>query len=389
MQSSPLRILHFIESSGVYGAEQVILNLSREMRAQGQFQPVVGCIVAHTGARDDLFDAARDQGMEALKLVIPNSRLLTALPQAVHLLRKQRIALIHSHGYKPSVHGFVLSKMTGIPVMATCHLWFDTNKAPLRTRFMVWLEKYCYRWFPMVVAVSEPIRQVLLDSGIPRAKTQVVKNGVSLDLVNLTGVEKAALKKELGLDPDSICLLNTGRLDHQKSQATLIEAVALVAEQGRNVELVVVGQGPLEAELRALAAELQLSDRVHLLGFRSDVPRLLAIADLFALPSLDEGMPMSLLEAAATAKAIVTTAVGDIPKLVQHEQTGLVVLPEDPQALAQAITRLMDNPELAHELGQAARARMQSEYSSRAMGQSYHAIYLDLLDCGNNARRSP
>ena len=96
----------------------------------------------------------------------------------------------------------------------------------------------------------------------------------------------------------------------------MIEAVALLDDQGRNVELVLVGQGPLETELRSLVAELQLSDRVHLLGFRSDVPRLLAMAHLFTLPSLDEGMPMSLLEAAKVVKAIVTTDVGDIPKLV-------------------------------------------------------------------------
>ena len=389
MHRSSERILHFVESSGLYGAEQVILNLSREMQAEGRFHPVVGCIVAHPEASDDLCDAALANGIEALKLVIPNSRLAFALPRAARLLREQRIALIHSHGYKPSVYGFMLNKMTGIKVMATCHLWFDTDKSPLKTRFMVGLEKYFYRSFPKVVAVSEPIQQVLLDSGIPRAATQVLKNGVSLPEVNLTIAEKSALRAELGLELNSFCLLNTGRLTRQKSQATLIEAVALLAEQGRNVELVLVGQGPLETELRALVAELQLSARVHFVGFRSDVPRLLALADLFALPSLDEGMPMSLLEAAAVAKAIVTTEVGDIPKLIRHEQTGLVVPQQDPPALARAIARLMDDPELAQNLGQAAQAKMHSEYSSRAMGQSYHAIYQDLLAGRNKSRVSP
>lgn len=380
------RVLHFIDSGGVYGAERVILNLSQEMQRTPEFIPVVGCIVDTANDKNDLYNAAQAAGIEAIKIPIRNTRLLTDLPRAAKMLSEHKIDLIHSHGYKPSVFGFAIRLLRRIPVIATCHLWFEPEKAPLKMRTMIWLEKRFYRWFPQVIAVSEPIQTVLNNNGVPSSRTQIVKNGVDIPEVNLSDIEKAALRSELNIKAGTLCILNAGRLARQKAQWTLIETAALLKKEclakseQPDFKILIIGEGPLEGELRKLITLFQVEDCVSLLGFRSDINQLLAITDIFALPSLDEGMPMSLLEATAARVPVITTAVGDIPKLIIHEKTGLIVPVEDATSLATAINLLHNSPDLAKELAIAAQTQMQQHYSSQAMGQQYHHIYSQLLN---------
>ena len=138
---------------------------------------------------------------------------------------------------------------------------------------------------------------------------------------------------------------------------------------------VVAGEGELRASLQALIDENGWSDRLALLGFREDVSALLQAADAFVLPSLDEGMPMILLEAAAAGTPIVATPVGDVPSVIRDGVTGLVVPKGDVAALAAAIARLRDDPDLAGRLGAAARERVRLEHSSDAMYVRYREVY--------------
>lgn len=376
---SSTRILHFIESGGLYGAERVILNLSREMANNSELVPVVGCIVSAPAEQSDLYDAAVTEGIEAVKLVIPNSRFPVVMPRIARELKRLNVGLIHSHGYKSSVYGFLIKVLSGIPVMATCHLWFEMDKGPLKTRILIGLEKRLYRWFPRVVAVSDDIRRVLTGNGVPENKVTVVENGVSIEPVS-TPEQSAILRQSLGIDAEDFCVLNAGRLTRQKGQWTLIEAAAILKRRQVDIKVLIAGEGRLKDSLAEQIDQHQLQDRVKLLAFRRDIPELLAMSDAFALPSLDEGMPMILLESTARGVPSIVTAVGDIPKLIQANETGLVIPKEDPEALADAIESLMANKELRERLAENARIKMQAIYSSRAMHQKYHEIYQNLLN---------
>jgi glycosyltransferase involved in cell wall biosynthesis len=371
--------LHFLDSGGVYGAERVILNLSREMLRSDRFEPVVGCIVRHSEDRSDLYDAAEALGVEAVKVPIANGLLFRDLPRTVRLLRSLRIGLIHSHGYKPSVYGFVVRILGGIPILATCHLWFEPSKGPLKMRVMVWIEKRIYRWFPVVVAVSEPIREVLIRHGILRERTVVICNGVEPQKPVPSSLQVVDLRRELGLTDGDFCVLTAGRLTRQKAQWLLVEAAAILKSAGGGVHFLIVGEGELVDELRAAIQKHDVADCVSLLGFRRDMPRLLAAADAFALPSLDEGMPMSLLEAAAARVPAIATPVGDVPKLIEHERTGLLVPLENALALAKSVARLRDDRAFAHDLANAAYAKMVGKYSSDAMCARYMDVYAGIL----------
>lgn len=382
MDSGSKRVLHFIESGGLYGAEHVILNLSQKMFDQGEFHPIVGCIVSHQDEPSALYSEAVAQGFDALKILIPNARIPFAIPSAARVFRDNKIDLIHSHGYKPSVFGFLISRITGIPIVATCHLWFEMNRAPAKTRLMLWLETIVYRRFPRVIGVSDDIKKILVANGVPESHTQVIENGVDSPDVKLTSSEILALRSQLGIANNTFCILNAGRLTRQKGQWTLIEAAKLLNDSGLDFHMLIAGEGKLEGELKALIQENGLESKVTLLGFRSDIRNLLAVSDMLALPSLDEGMPMILLEATANKIPVVATAVGDIPKLISDQVSGIVIAKEDSRALAEAVEKLQGDPLFAKRMAEEAYDRMQSRYSSSSMYLQYRDVYHQLTANG-------
>lgn len=374
------RILHLIDSGGVYGAERVILNLSGQLLQRTEYEPIVGCIVPSGVTTSPLYEAARLQGIEAILIPLVNWRLLIDIPRASRQLRSLGIDLIHSHGYKPSICGFLVCLLLAIPIIATCHLWFDPSSGPVKMRVMIRIEKFFYRWFPRVIAVSEPIKAELLASGLPGKIVAVVPNGVDFREQSRKEADARQLREALRLGVSDFVVLNTARLTRQKAQWTLVEAARILRDQGQPVQFLIVGEGELVDDLRQQVSRHGLDDCVHLLGFRSDVASLLAMADVFALPSIDEGMPMSLLEATAAARPIIATLVGDVGKLIVHEVSGLLVPLEDPDALASAVKRLRYTPQLAHDLARCARDKAFASYSSSAMCGNYSRIYDEVLE---------
>jgi glycosyltransferase involved in cell wall biosynthesis len=368
---APRRILHFVESAGIYGAESVILNLSREMRSDGRFVPVVGCIVQRTDERVDLANVAASFGIESHRIRIANRSVPIDLVLAAKRIRRLGIDAIHCHGYKPAVFAYLIGKMTGVEVVATCHLWFVETYAPWKMRFMISIEKSLYRRYRAVVAVSEQIRDILIENGVPPERTRVIGNGIALADYDSKRCSEG--------QREPICVLNVARLAEQKAQTDLIAAAGILTSRRVRAEVLIVGEGELRSALEKQIASAGLSDCVRLLGFRGDVRRLLADADIFVLPSLDEGMPISLLEAVASKVPAIVTAVGDIPKLIFDGQSGIVVKPGDPVMLADAIQRLATDAHLRRTLAENAWHRLQQTFSSRQMFDAYAEVYSALL----------
>lgn len=372
------RILHFIESEGVYGAEKVILNLSRQLTIGGDFVPVLGCIVPNSSSTSALHDTAISLGFESIKIPVSNFRMPFDLVKAAFIIKAAKIDLIHSHGYKASVFGSAIYPINRIPVMATCHLWFNPEKGPLKMRVMIALEKMFYKWFPCIIAVSDPIQEILLKSGLDKNKIKIINNGVDIP-DRITDTHRKEIRQQLGITDDTFCIINSARLTEQKAQWILIEAARLLKQKGIKTKFLIVGEGELHEKLHNLISLSNLDDVVSLLGFRNDVVHLLQAADLFVLPSIDEGMPISLLEAAAVKTPIVTTAVGDICKLVQHKQSGWIIRLNDPTALVDVIEYLFNNPAIRNGLAQRAFEQMSGLYSSSAMCKSYTGVYRSLV----------
>lgn len=373
------RILHFIASDGLYGAERVILNLSQQMKNGYPQTSVIGCIVSNEHEKNALYERAISLGIEAVKIVISNKGVLLDIPKAAKQIAKLNIDIIHSHGYKPSVYGFIISKLKSIPIMATCHLWFELTNRPFKTKALVKLELFFYRWFDRLVGVSEPIKQVLIDNGLDEQNIGVVANGVDVEALSNKLETRARIRHELGVDAGTYMIVNSGRLTKQKAQWVLIEAAAKLKESNDNFVFIIVGEGELEDDLAEKIKSHHLEAHVRMLGFYAEMEQLLAAADCFALPSIDEGMPMSLLEAVSSELPVICTHVGDIDKLIIDNTSGLVVPLNNPNELSKRIIELIDNKEFSTVLAKCAKEKMIQLYSSEAMTKSYSDIYTSIL----------
>ena len=210
--------------------------------------------------------------------------------------------------------------------------------------------------------------------GFAGARIEVIENGIEVDRYG-PPADKALAKEDVGLDPDRRYLIHVARHHPVKDQATLLRGFALAAPDLPGVELLMVGDGPLRAELEALAVELRVADRVTFLGIRTDIPELMRAADAFALTSLSEAASLTLLEAMASGLPAIVTDVGGNPEIVRHEREGLLFPRGDAPACAGAIRRVFRDPDLAARLGTAGRARAEERYQLGRTVDAYFELY--------------
>ncbi len=220
---------------------------------------------------------------------------------------------------------------------------------------------------------------------LPREKIEVIPNGIDLGRLPLFALDRRGARSAAGLRRDRRLVAGVGRLDAQKDFPTFLRAAAMIAAEFPDVDFLVVGEGGERAALEALARRLGLGARVVFTGLRHDVPRLLAAVDVLALTSLYEGFPNVLLEAMATGAVAVATDVGGCRELVTSGETGLLVPPRAPAAVAAAVGRVLRDPALARRLATAARQRVEGAFSIDVMARRTMDAYLRRLD----ATRAP
>jgi glycosyltransferase involved in cell wall biosynthesis len=378
-----IKVLHLIESGGMYGAENVILNLSLEMQRSGRYEPIVGSIIQDRRQMPAICDVARNNAIRIEQFHIRNTWLPLDYTRFLRRLKAIGPAIIHSHGYKPSVFAYVAGKFLGIPVTATCHLWYLDQQAPLKMRLMIRLEKAAYRKFPMIFAVSPAIREILLAEGVKDTRIHVVNNGIPLLSPSPGNTDPQVIAGRFGVDAGEVCVVNVGRLTHQKSQKTIIDAASIVRNQGKRYKFLIAGEGELRDELERHVRDTGLESMVRLVGYAEPISELLRIATVFVLPSHDEGMPMSLLEAVACRVPVVATNVGAIGNIIKDKVSGLIISRESPAELARAIEEIVDNPGQSKALSDRAFELLESSYSSAAMFKAYDHYYRMILSATN------
>jgi glycosyltransferase involved in cell wall biosynthesis len=263
--------------------------------------------------------------------------------------------------------------------MHTVHLFgFHEESGPVATGVYSRVERAASHWCDRIVTVSEYHRDWALRLGIGTPDRVVaIPNGVPTRRASGSR-PPSQVRAELGLT-DELAIVSTGRLAEQKGLEYLIRAIPLLGPDRARVRVLLAGDGPLLEPLTALAGELGVLDEVRFLGFRSDVGDLLSAADLVVLPSLWEGLSISLLEAMAAGRAVVTTDIGSNREVTRDGAVAFLVPPKDPSALATAIRRLVADPARRDELGRLARDEQRSRYTMDRMLGSYLEEYEGLL----------
>jgi glycosyltransferase involved in cell wall biosynthesis len=351
-----MRVVSLVIGSDLAGGQKVALEIARAARDRGDdvsfVAPADGPFVEHAQADGfgvALVDARRTH------------RLDSALRLA-RLLRGARADLLHTHALAAgNVVARTGARLDRVPVVAHLHIenHFRAATAPLiRT-----LDNLTARSCARLVAVSDDTRRAYERQGYPRGRIEVVYNGVA-------GTANGALPHN---DPPMIGEI--ARLCDVKGQRELIQALAEIPE----ARLILAGRdleqgGAFQAELEREAVRVGVRERVEF-GFREDVAALLEQLDVVALPSWTEGLPMVVLEAMAAGRPVVATPVGGTPEVVSDGETGLLVPPRDPQALAAALRRVLEDRALAERLAAAGRRRVEERFTLEGMNRRLLAIY--------------
>jgi sugar transferase (PEP-CTERM/EpsH1 system associated) len=364
-----LAIAHVLSSFKVGGAEQVVVDLATLQCDLGHEVLAIAIADDPDGPRADQL---RRRGVDVHLLPKRPGFDITMIARLAALFAGKKVTLVHSHNHLPLIYAAPAGWLHRVPVIHTKH---GVSQDMQGRR---WLRSAVAPFVDAHVAVSDSTAEHLLGQRKTRPPNlHIISNGIDLSRFAPDPEARARVRAELGVSQQAWVVGCVGRLCAVKNHALLLRAAARsLADGGR---LLLVGDGPERALLMTLSRELGLSGRVIFLGERHDVPRLLTALDVFALPSLSEGMPLVVIEAMSTALPVVATAVGGVPTVLADEETGFLVPSGDAEALAVGLAALRDDPALAERMGRSGRKIALQRYSAARMVERYMNLYALLL----------
>ncbi len=382
------QVLHLRQGSHIWGPEQQILRLAANLPAEG-FSVNIAVLRradrAEQNARGPnglhpLVARARAQGWEAEEWDAAWRALPDVVRALAQRLRSGGFALMHTHEYKSSILGRLVARQARVPWIASDHGLFTRGSWPKRLYRL--LEIVALRSAEAILVPSDFQRRKLLARGISPARVIVVPHG--LDVASFLGRagSREATRRAMGLAGDDPVLLAVGRLELVKGHRYLLQALPTLLATYPRLRLWVAGEGSLRPRLAQQAASLGVAETVDFLGYRDDVPSLLAACDLVVLPSLEESFGLVVLEAMAAGKPVVATRVGGIPEVMAGSENGWLVPPANPGALAAAIREALSQPAEAARRAQAGAQRVRERFQVSTMTESIAQLYRRVLDGG-------
>ena len=369
-------VLWVIDSLGVGGAEQLLVNLVTPMRAL-RYTP----IVAHLYPPADLGPALEAQGAQ-VEWLRANTRghLPRALLRRLRIIREKRPVLLHAHLFDAGIVSRLASIITRIPLVHTYHnLSYEyEERVHGRMRLRERVDRMSAFAMDRAIAVSDAVANDCRNRlGVDAA---VIHNGIDIDRF---ANGRAGSNGDLW-GPDSsgaVRIVCIGRIEERKGQDVAVDAIRWLRQQGTNVRLALVGSAHDPAVVgKALGDEA--STGIRFAGPRRDIPEVLASAHIVLNPARTEGLPLTVMEAMAAGKPIVATRVGGVEELITHGVSGLLVAPDDPRAMAEAMQSLIDDPELAGRLGRQAyedaKGRLSAEVCAELYAKEYEVVHRNL-----------
>jgi sugar transferase (PEP-CTERM/EpsH1 system associated) len=367
---SAIPIIHLITELDRGGAQTALYRLLAHTDRQ-RYAPRVLCL--YNGDKV-VAQQIRQLGIPVTDLGMTAQWRLDALWRLYQILRQERPSILHTWMFHANIPGRILGKLAGVPAIISSERTMGQEG-----RFRRWLNRLTGNMPDNIICVSQQVADFAADEiGLPPAKLTVIRNGVDItQFANLPDQQTA--RAEFSLPSQGRIIAAVGRPRPVKGFAYLLDAFAQIAAAYPDLYLVFVGDGPDKRPLQTAAQQLPCANRVLFLGDQQEIPRLLAGGDMLVLPSLWEGLPNVVLEAMAAGLPVVGTAVGGTPELISHNETGLLVPPQNSAALAAAISQALDQPEQAAQMGRNGRQRAAKQFTIERMTQQTEALYNRLL----------
>lgn len=356
-----LRILHIDTEKTWRGGEQQLLYLVKGLKEREH----TSSVICQPGS--PLEDAVKKAEIDAIPIKMRSEIDILAAWKIGRFLRRGKYDILHAH----TSHAHSIGLLARFFGKAKAMVVSRRVDFPIRSRLK-------YNSFAVhYIAVSEAIKRVMAEGGISPQKIDVVRSCIDLD--RLDNAVISDVRAEFGIGKDIIIIGNIAHMADHKGQIYLIRAANIIKNKYQNIKFIIVGDGGLRSRLELEAHKLGLNDILIFTGFRKDVISILASFDIFAFPSHLEGLGTSLLDAMAKRKPIVSTFAGGIPEVVENGVNGILVPPKDPESLAIALTRLIEDRELRTKYGNAGRVIAEERFAIDNVVKETINVYKKLL----------
>jgi len=375
-----IKVLHIRTSAALWGPDRQILQLIRPLRERGismdilvLYRPPAEGLSVHP-----LVARARERGAAAAQILDSGQWFPGVMAEVTRHLCSGEYDLLHTHEYKGNLTGGWSAWRLGVPSVASVRGYTDRT---LLLRIYKWLDlAVTLRLFTRIVAVSEAMCRQVLRAGYPAWRVLTLHNAVDATTFSLDRLQLGALvREEFGCTTDHLLVCAVGRLSPEKGHGFLLAAFREVVTAVPEARLVLVGDGPLHPRLQAQATGCGLSDYVIFAGYRDDVEAIIAASDLLVMPSLREGFGNPIIEAMALSRPVIASRVDGIVEIVRDGQTGLLLPPGDPGALAQAIINLLTDPQARERMGFQGRQVALREFSVERLADNLAGLYSGLV----------
>jgi glycosyltransferase involved in cell wall biosynthesis len=365
-----MKVAHVLRTLDIGGAERLVLDLARFQR---QEQGIESSIVCSAGL-GPLEETARSQGLPCGSVGGRGIPHVSVTARLLALFRRERPDIVHTHNFYSHVHAAIAARMTGIPVIHTKH-----GRAVASLAWSPALRRRLYRLADKIVVVSnETGDSFRRKSGVEAGRVVVIRNGI--DFARYGGQTREEALAAFGIRGSGARVFGSvSRLNPVKDHATMIRAFGEVVRDSADCVLLIVGDGSERGPIERLVRELRLESRVILVGFTNDIPKCLAAMDAFLQPSREEGLSLTILEAAAAGVPVIATPVGGTPEIVSNGETGTLVPVGDVDALAGAMRSFLTDPGPFRRMALRLKDEVETVFSTSRMAERYRTLYLDVL----------
>jgi len=360
-----MKILHVETGRHLYGGPQQVIYLISALRALGHDNT----LVCPPGSGID--SAARAAAISVRNLFCAGDLDLPFAYRLAQYISQTKPDIVHCHSRRGAdVLGGLAASFADVPAVVSRRVDNTEMRVVAALR---------YRPFRKVIAISEAIAGVLRDRGVESERLIVIRSAVDVEQF-AREADCEAFRRDFGIPDDAMVIAAAGQLIPRKGHGYLLQAVADLRHAYPDIRLIIFGDGYLGNQLRAQAVTLGLGDVVQFAGFRDDLDSFVSCFDVFAHPALAEGLGVAALKAAAAAVPVVGFAAGGLVEAVAHGESGLLVPPEDVDALRDAIAELLSDAQMRSRLGCAGRERMQKEFSIATMAGKHVDLYESVID---------
>lgn len=364
-----MKVLHVSTHINIGGIGNYILSLAGALKKRG-----IGCVVASSGGNLGNEFAGKEIMVKKIDINTKfelGPKVIRSAFDIAGIIRREKIDIVHAHSRVSQVASFFACRMTGAPLVTTCHGYFRKR---LRGVLDTWGDK--------VVAISDAVRDHLRnDLGVKDGRIALIYNGVdpARFMSGYSGEDIMLTKRSVGLAGSGPVIGTIGRLSPVKGQRFLIEAMTAILSKHRDANMVLVGDGPEKEALESLAKSLGIERSVHFVSSVIDTGRMLSIMDVFVFPSVKEGLGIALLEALAAGRACVASDVGGIGDILRRDSCGVLVPGGDPRAIAEAVIRLLEDPAGRAEMGRRGRRVVGEKFSLDMMAERMAGLYMEIV----------